>query len=124
MRKINRFESFRCAIIGIGHTFKTQRNAQIHLVITMVVVFLGLFLGLNLTEWAILVLTIGLVLATEMLNTVAEAAMDYATTEYHPQVKMVKDVAAGAVLVAAVTAAVVGLLILGPPLLGWFWGKI
>jgi len=58
----------------------------------------------------------GFVLATEMLNTVAEAAMDYASTDYDPRIKVVKDVAAGAVLVAAITAVVVGLLILGPSL--------
>ncbi len=59
----------------------------------------------------------GFVIVTEMLNTVAEAAMDYITTEFSPQVKVVKDVAAGAVLVAALTAIIVGLLILGPPIL-------
>jgi len=74
-------------------------------------------LNLTLIEWAILTLTIGFVVTAEMLNTVAEAAMDYATTDFNPQVKIIKDVAAGAVLIAAVTAIVVGLLILGPPLL-------
>ena len=116
MRKINRLESFRCAFAGLWYTFKTQRNAQIHLSIAAVVFILGLILGLNPTEWAILVLTIGFVISVEMLNTVAETAMDYATTEFNPQVKIVKDVAAGAVLLAAITAVLVGLLILGPPL--------
>jgi len=116
VHKINRIESFRYAFAGIWHTLKTQRNAQIHVSIAIVIFILGLFLNLNLTEWAILALTTGFVLATEMLNTVAEAAMDYATTEFNPQVKIVKDVAAGAVLTAAITAVVVGLLILGPPL--------
>ena len=117
MRKINRVESFRYAFAGIWYTFKTQRNAQIHMGIALVVVILGLALDLDHTEWAILALATGFVWATEMLNTVAEAAMDYATTEFDPQVKIVKDVAAGAVLVSAITAVVVGLLILGPPLL-------
>lgn len=116
MRKINRLESFRYALAGIWHTLKTQRNAQIHVVIALAIFVLGLVLKLSLTEWAILALTTGFVLATEMLNTVAEAAMDYATAEFDPQVKIVKDVAAGAVLTAAITAVVVGLLILGPPL--------
>jgi undecaprenol kinase/diacylglycerol kinase (ATP) len=70
-------------------------------------------------DWAVLALTTGFVLAAEMLNTVAEAAMDYATNDFHPQVKVVKDVAAGAVLTAAITAVIVGSLILGPPLLNW-----
>jgi diacylglycerol kinase len=117
LRKISRIESFRCAFAGIWHTLRTQRNAQIHLAFTLIVILLGLFIGLGPTKWAILVLTIGLVLAAEMLNTAAEAAMDYVTTEYHPQVKIVKDVAAGAVLVTAIAAVIVGLLILGGPLL-------
>jgi len=117
VRKINRLESFRYAFAGIWYTFKTQRNAQIHLSIAVAIFILGLILKLNLTEWAILTLTTGFVITAEMLNTVAEAAMDYATTEFNPQVKIVKDVAAGAVLVAAITAVLVGLFILGPPLL-------
>ena len=120
MRKINRVQSFQCAFAGIWHTVKTQRNAQIHLAIAAAIVILGLLLGLTTTEWAILAVTTGLVLATEMLNTVAEAAMDYATTEFDPQVKVVKDVAAGAVLITAITAVVVGLLIFGPAILRRF----
>ncbi len=117
MRKINRLQSFQYAFAGIWHTFKTQRNAQIHLVIATIVLILGFILDLGLVEWAVLALTTGFVISTEMLNTVAEAAMDYATSDFNPQVKLVKDVAAGAVLVSAITAIVVGLLILGPPLL-------
>ena len=122
MRNINRLESFRYALAGIWYTLKTQRNAQIHLGITTTIVILGLTLKLTRTEWAILMLTTGFVWATEMLNTVAEAAMNYATTDFNPQVKIVKDVAAGAVLIAAITAVIVGLLILGPPLLEWLIG--
>lgn len=117
MRRINRVQSFRFAFAGLWHTLRTQRNAQIHLVIALFILGLGLLLQLKPIEWAVLALTTGLVFATEMLNTVAEAAMDYATTEFHPQVKIVKDVAAGAVLFTAIIAVIVGLLILGPPLL-------
>jgi diacylglycerol kinase len=120
VRRINRIESFQYAFAGIWHTLKTQRNAQIHVFIAAAILILGLFLNLSLIEWAILALTTGFVLVTEMLNTVAEAAMDYATTEFNPQVKIIKDVAAGAVLTAAITAVIVGVLILGPPLVKWF----
>lgn len=116
VRKINRIESFRYAFAGLWYTLRTQRNAQIHLSIAILIFAVGTQLNLTMIEWAILALTTGFVLASEMLNTVAESAMDYATTEFHPQVKVVKDVAAGAVLVAAITAVIVGLLILGPPL--------
>lgn len=116
MRKINRVQSFQFAFRGIWHTFKTQRNAQIHGGVALIVFVVGLWLGLSRSEWAIIILTIGFVIATEMLNTVAEAAMDYATADFDPQVKIVKDVAAGAVLVAAITSIIVGLVVLGPPL--------
>lgn len=124
MQKITRIQSFRYAFVGIWYTLKTQRNAQIHLSISLVIFILGLLLKLTLTEWAIIALTIGFVLATEMVNTVAEVAMDYLTAEFNLHVKVIKDVAAGAVLTAAITAVIVGLLILGPPLferLSWLW---
>ena len=108
--------SFRCAFAGLWYLLRTQRNARIHLLITVMVVGLGLWLGLKPTEWAVIALTVGLVLAAEAFNTAAEAAVDLVTTEYHPLAKIVKDVAAGAVLVTAIIAVIVGLLILGPPL--------
>lgn len=117
MQKINRIQSFRVAFSGIWYALRTQRNAQIHVLITVAIVVMALTLNITLTEWAILALTTGFVIAAEMLNTATEAAMDFATTEFNPQVKIVKDVAAGAVLISALTAVVVGLLILGPPLL-------
>lgn len=117
MQKINRVQSFQFAFYGIWHTLKTQRNAQIHITIALIIFILGLTLNLTLTDWAILALTMGFVMAAEMVNTAAESAMDIITTDFNPYVKIVKDVAAGAVLVAAITAVVVGVLILGPPLL-------
>jgi diacylglycerol kinase (ATP) len=108
--------SFRYAFAGVWHVLRTQRNARIHISIALVVVILGLWLGLSYTQWAIIVLTIGLVLAAEAFNTVAEAAVDLATAEYHPLAKIAKDAAAGAVLMVAIAAVIVGILILGPPL--------
>jgi diacylglycerol kinase len=112
--------SFKCAFSGVSHVLRTQRNARIHLSVALVVIVVGLWLGLSRTEWAIIALTIGSVLAAESLNTVAEAAVDLATAEYHPLAKVAKDVAAGAVLLMAITAVIVGMLILGPPL----WGAL
>lgn len=108
--------SFKYAFSGVSHVLRTQRNARIHLSVALVVIVVGLWLGLSRTEWAVIALTIGSVLATESLNTVAEAAVDLATTKYHPLARIAKDVAAGAVLLMAITAVVVGVLILGPPL--------
>ncbi len=112
----NIFVSFKYAFAGLWYMLRTQRNARIHLAVAAAVVAMGLWLGVSDTEWAILVLTIGVVLTAEALNTVAEAAVDLATMEYHPLAKVAKDVAAGAVLLMAIAAAIVGFLILGPPL--------
>jgi diacylglycerol kinase len=112
--------SFRCAFAGLRYVLATQRNARVHLFITAAVIALGAWLELSVIQWALLVLTIGLVLAAEMLNTVAERLVDLISPGYHPLAGVVKDVAAGAVLLSAVTAFIVGLLILGPPL----WSRL
>ncbi|MBN1810550.1 MAG: diacylglycerol kinase family protein [Anaerolineae bacterium] len=120
IRNRNIIESFRHAFAGLWHALRTQRNTRIHLTIAAGVIALGLWLGLSYTQWAVLALTIGFVLVSEMLNTVAESLVDLVSPEYHPQAKIVKDVTAGAVLLGAILAVIVGLLVLGPPL----WARI
>ena len=122
MRSRNIFESFRFAFSGLWYALRTQRNTRIHLTITAAVVVLGLFLGLSYVQWAVVTLTIGFVLVSEMLNTVAETLVDLISPGYHPLAKIVKDVTAGAVLLAAIVSIVVGLLVLGPPLWERFFG--
>lgn len=116
MRSRNIIESFRFAFSGLGYALRTQRNTRIHLTIAAVAVVLGLWLGLSPTQWAVLALAIGSVLVSEMLNTVAEALVDLVSPGYHPLAKVVKDVTAAAVLLAAIISVIVGLLVLGPPL--------
>jgi diacylglycerol kinase len=116
-RNGNLWLSFKHAGEGLFHAICTQRNFRIHLVATALVLAMGMWLRLPGMSWAILTLTIGMVLVTEMMNTAAEALVDLASPDYHPLAKLVKDVAAGAVLVIAITAVVVGLIVLGPPLL-------
>jgi len=116
MRSRNIFESFRFAFSGLWYALRTQRNTRIHLTITAAVVVLGFFLELSYVQWAVVTLTIGFVLVSEMLNTVAETLVDLTSPGYHPLAKIVKDVTAGAVLLAAIVSIVVGLLVLGPPL--------
>jgi diacylglycerol kinase len=99
---------------------RTQRNAWIHAVISTVVFVLGLWLGLGRMEWAIILLTVAVVWMAEFVNTALEAVVDLASPDLHPLAKVGKDVAAAAVLVGAVTAVLVGLLILGPPL----WARV
>lgn len=116
MRSKNLAESFRFAFSGLWYTLRTQSNTHVQLAIAFAVVALGLWLSLSPTEWAVLTLTIGFVLVSEMLNTAAETLVDLVSPDYHPLAKVVKDVTAGAVLLAAITSVVVGLLILGPTL--------
>jgi diacylglycerol kinase (ATP) len=109
--------SFRYAFSGLWYVLRTQRNARIHLLAALAATAMGLWLGLDAFRWAVLVLTIALVFFAEMINTVAEAIVDLSTAEYHPLARVAKDVCAGAVLVTAMSAFVVGLLVLGPLLL-------
>lgn len=116
MRSRSILESFRFAFVGLWYALRTQRNTRVHLAIAAVVVVLGLCLNLSYVQWAVLTLTIGFVLVSEMLNTVAETLVDLISPGYHPLAKVVKDVTAGAVLLTAIISVVVGLLVLGPPL--------
>ena len=116
----SRIAAFGHAFRGWGHVLKTQQNAWIHSLIASVVVALGIWLDLSATNWAIIVLTIAMVFTAEFINTAIEAVLDLASPDYHPLAKVGKDVGAGAVLVAALAAVIVGLLILGPPL----WAKL
>ncbi len=117
MRSRNLLDSFRYAFAGLFYALRTQRNTRIHLAIAAAVVAMGVWLGLSFTDWAVLILTIGFVLVGEMLNTVAETLVDLINPGYHPLAKTIKDVTAGAVLLTALISVIVGLVILGPPLL-------
>jgi diacylglycerol kinase len=116
VRSTSLWKSLGYAIDGLRHAVRTQRNFRIHIVIAALVVAMGVSLDLPLRDWAVLTLTIGAVLTGELINTVVEAVVDLASPEYHELAKVAKDVAAGTVLVMALTAISVGLLILGPPL--------
>lgn len=116
----SRITAFGHAFRGWGHVLKTQQNAWIHSLIATLVLVMGLWLRVSTTEWAILILTIAMVFTAEFINTAIEAIVDLASPHHHPLAKVGKDVGAGAVLVAALAAIVVGLLILGPPL----WSRI
>jgi len=111
------FVAFRYAFAGLWYLFRTQRNAQVHLLITACAVALGAFLGLARWEWLALILTIALVLTAEGVNTAIEAAVDIAAPGYHPLAKVAKDVGAGTVLLCAICAVVVGCVVFIPHLL-------
>ena len=113
----SRIASFRYAFQGWGYVLRTQRNTWIHSAIATAVFIIGLWLQLTARDWAVIILTAAFVFSAEFINTAIEAVVDLATEEHHPLAKIGKDVGAAAVLVAALAAVLVGLLILGPPLL-------
>jgi diacylglycerol kinase (ATP) len=114
-----RVNSFRHALRGVRETLTTQHNARIHLVMTAAVCGLGWALGVSRLEWCALILAGVAVWVAELLNTALEGLADAVSPEPHPRVGRAKDAAAGAVLLAAAGASLVGLLVLGPPLLRW-----
>ncbi len=109
--------SFRNAFSGISYALRTQRNARIHLGVTLAVLVLGVWLQIGAEDWVPLIVAAGLVWTAELINTALEAAIDLTSPQEHSLAKASKDVSAGAVLLAAAAAALVGILILGPPLL-------
>lgn len=109
--------SFRFAWEGIVHAFQTQRNFRFHTLISLAVTAVGIVLGLSPPEWAILALTMALVLQAELVNTALEAIVDHVAPEFHTLAKIAKDCAAGGVFVVAVGAVAVGLFLFGPRLL-------
>ncbi|MDX2165855.1 MAG: diacylglycerol kinase family protein [Deltaproteobacteria bacterium] len=117
-----RVRSFGYALAGVWTMLRSQQNAWIHAAATALVCGLGFWLGLDRGAWCWIVLAIMAVWSAEALNTAFEFLADVASPEFHPLVQHAKDVAAGAVLIAAVGAAVIGLLVLGPGVLarlGW-----
>ena len=115
-------KSFVYAVDGVAYILRTQRNARIELAIGIAAVALALWLGLSPLEWAVLAITIALVLALEWINTSLELAVSLASPDRHPSAKAAKDVAAACVLLGAITSIVVGLLLLGPRLVERFAG--
>ena len=108
------FKSFGYALSGIAYTTKTQLNFKIHLLAIVVVTLLGYFCKLSTGEWLWIVLAIGLVLVTELLNTAIELLVDLVSPGFNALAGKVKDVAAGAVLVSAVIAVFIGVIIFIP----------
>lgn len=113
----SRARSFRYAFSGWWFVIRTQKNAWIHAIISVIVILLALWLRVSLQDMAVLVLTIALVWTAEFLNTAVEAVVDLASPQIHPLAKIGKDVGAAAVLIAALASIIIGLLIMGPPLL-------
>ncbi|MDU0331879.1 diacylglycerol kinase [Paenibacillus sp. 3LSP] len=111
--------SFRYAWEGIATSFRTQRHVRFHCVAAVIVIAAAIALSLPARDVALLLLVIALVISLELVNTAIEAVVDLAAPEWHRLGKIAKDAAAGAVLVAAVVAVVIGILIFYQPLMRW-----
>lgn len=112
-----RLKSFVYAFQGIGSLLKKEHNAWIHCIAIVVVTIAGFAFGITPTEWCIVVLCFGLVLAAEAFNTAIERLVNLVSPDFHPVAGDVKDVAAGAVLICAIAAAIVGFIIFVPYLI-------
>ena len=109
-----RVASFGDAFRGLAVVIRTQHNAWIHALATLLVVAAGLFFGLKASEWSWLILAIVAVWTAEALNTAFELLADVASPGFHPLVEKSKDVAAGAVPISAIGSVVIGIIVLGP----------
>ncbi len=107
-------KSFRHALSGIGYAFQNERNFQIEIGATAVVVFLMWYFPVSVSEIAILLGLIGLVLSLELINTALERTLDMLKPHVHPYVKIIKDLVAGAVLISSFLALLAGLIIFSP----------
>ncbi len=117
MKKL--IQSFRYALTGVRTCFAEERNFKIHTFAAIFVIGAGLFFRLSVSQIAVVLLSIALVMGAEIFNTAIENILDLVCHEYNEKVKKTKDIAAGAVLICAIIAAVIGVMIYLPPLLKW-----
>jgi len=113
----SRIRSFKYAFNGWWYVIRTQRNAWIHALASIAVILVSIWLRLERLEWVMIIIAIAFVWTAEFFNTALEVIVDLATKEKHPLAKVGKDVGAAAVLIASITALVIGIIVLGPPLL-------
>ena len=115
-----RIDSFGHAFRGVVSALRSEIHLRFHALATVITVGLGAYFGLSRTEWALVAVAVGTVWSAELVNTAVEAVVDLVSPDYHPLAGKAKDVAAAAVLLAALAALVVGLLIFGPRV----WGMV
>ncbi|WP_447930161.1 diacylglycerol kinase family protein [Sphingopyxis fribergensis] len=109
-----RIRSFRHAVSGLSFALRNEPNMRIHAGASMLVAILGLWFGLDLSEWRWLIAAMILVIAAEALNTAVEQCCNAVSRSFHPAIKAAKDVAAGAVLVSAIGASLIGISVFAP----------
>lgn len=115
-----RIKSFSFAFDGLKFLLKHEHNTRIHFVATLLVIILGAYLKLHYFEWLIVILCIAAVWVVEIINSAIEQCCDLYSRAYHPKIKTIKDLAAAAVLITALTALIIGLIIFIPKLIKLF----
>lgn len=110
-----RFKSLINASKGWWYVVRTQKNAWFHAIATVLVILLGFWLQIDVKDWNVIIIAIAIVWTAEFLNTALEIVVDLASPDLHPLAKVGKDVGAAGVLIAAVSAAIIGLLVMGEP---------
>lgn len=114
MKKGKLIDSFGYAIAGIFFCLRHERNMKIHYLAAVIVICCGFYFPITKIEWIVLLIVIGIVMSLEMVNTAVEKTVDLATADIHPFAKVAKDVAAGAVLLFAIIAVIIGAIIFLP----------
>lgn len=112
--------SFKYALQGFASSFRTERNMKIHVVATILVIILGIYLKLNLIEWSIITIAIVTVISAELFNTAIETIVDMVSPQKNEKAKLAKDISAGAVLILAIGSAIVGFIIFLPKIIAIF----
>ena len=112
--------SFKYPISGLRYAYKNEQNLEVDIGIAVLVVILGFLFKISVSEWAILTITVGLVMSFELINTALEAVVDLITDKYHPLAKVAKDTSAAAVLILAIVSIIEGLIIFLPKIISLF----
>jgi diacylglycerol kinase (ATP) len=118
---VARAKSFTHAFRGIGILIKSTHNFWVHIFFAVIVILLSFILNISHIEWILIVFTIGFVMVSEAFNTAIEIDMDLTSPNYHPYARDTKDVAAGAVLISAITSIIIGLIIFLPKILALYF---
>ena len=113
--------SFEYPIKGLRYAYRNEQNLAFDVGMSLLVIIAGILFKISISEWALLALTIGIVLSLELVNSSIEAVVDLVTEDYHPLAKVAKDTSAAAVLVSAVASVVVGLIIFLPKIINMFF---
>jgi len=112
-----RFQSFSHAMHGLKTSWLSEHNFRIHIILFTVSIILGVYLKINRLEWGLLIIASSLVLISELFNTAIESICDFISPQIDPRVKKIKDVAAAAVLIAAIGALIIGIIVFLPQLI-------